>query len=127
MVTTDGYWANHFDFGAASRTVNPTILGGRRAADIIINVLLPFTFAWAELGSQLQLEEKALELYRHYPKLAANTIERHMKKQLGISNDLVDSARRQQGLIHIYHTLCTQGRCHCCPLSQLEPGDHIQV
>ena len=73
------------------------------------------------------LRKKALDLYRHYPKLAANTIERHMKKQLGISNDLVDSAQRQQGLIHIYHTLCTQGRCHCCPLSQLEPGNHIHV
>jgi hypothetical protein len=127
VVTTDGYWANHFDFGAASRTVNPTLLGSRRAADIIVNVLLPFAFAWGELSSQPQLEKKALDLYRHYPKLAANTIERHMKKQLGISNDLVDSAQRQQGLIHIYHTLCTQGRCHCCPLSQLEPGNHIHV
>ena len=32
---------------------------------------------------------------------------------------LVNSARRQQGLIHIYDSLCTQGRCNDCPLSQL--------
>ena len=126
-VTTDGYWASHLDFGLASRTINPTLLGSRRGADIIINILLPFTFAWAELGSQPQLEEKALELYRQHPKLAENTLERHMKSQLGVSNDLISSARRQQGLIHIYHTLCTQGRCNCCPLSQLEAGKYIQV
>jgi hypothetical protein len=127
IVTTDGYWANHFDFGGASRTANPTLLGSRRAADITINVLLPFTLAWAELDSQPRLAKKALDLYRNYPKLAANTLERHMKKQLGLNNDLVGSAQRQQGLIHIYHTLCTRGRCHFCPLSQLETGNHIQV
>lgn len=127
IVTTDSYWANHLDFGGASRAANPTLLGSSRAADIIINMLLPFTFAWAELGSKPLLGEKALELYRHYPKLAENTIERHMKKQLGTNNDLVCSARRQQGLIHIYHTLCTQGRCASCPLSHLEPGNHIQI
>ena len=127
IVTTDGYWANHFDFGRASRTANPTLLGSRRAADITINILLPFTLAWAKLDSQPRLAEKALDLYRHYPKLAANTLERHMKRQLGLNNDMVGSAQRQQGLIHIYHTLCTRGRCHFCPLSQLETGNHIQI
>ena len=126
VVTTDDYWAGHLDFGSASRITNPTLLGSRRAADIIINVLLPFAFAWGELTSQPELERKAVNLYRHYPKLAVNTIERHMKDQLRVSSSLVSSAQRQQGLIHIYHTLCTQGRCHCCPLSHLEAGNHIQ-
>ena len=127
LVTTNGYWASHFDFGLASRIRNPTLLGSRRAADITINVLLPFTFAWSKLTSQPELEKKTLDLYRHYPKLAVNTIERHMKDQLGVSSSLVNSAQRQQGLIHIYNTLCTQGRCNCCPLSQLEAGNHVQI
>ncbi len=119
IVTTNGYWASHFDFGSASRITNPTLLGNSRAADIIINVLLPFAFAWGKLTSQPELKRKALDLYRHYPKLAVNTIERHMNDQLGASTSLVNSAQRQQGLIHIYNSLCTQGRCHSCPLSQL--------
>ncbi len=45
LVTTNGYWASHLDFGLPSRLIMPTLLGGRRAADIIVNVLLPFTFA----------------------------------------------------------------------------------
>jgi len=127
LVTTNGYWASHFDFGLASRIRNPTLLGSRRAADITINVLLPFTLAWGKLSSQPELEKKALDLYRHYPKLAVNTIDRHMKDQLGVNSSLVNSAQRQQGLIHIYNSLCTQGRCNCCPLSQLEAGNHVQI
>jgi len=119
LITTNGYWASHFDFGSGSRLRIPTLLGGRRAADIAVNVLLPFTFAWSKLTSQAELTRKALDLYCHYPKLVANTVERHMRNQLGLSSNLVNSARRQQGLIHIYNTLCSQGKCHCCPLGRV--------
>ncbi len=117
LVTTNGYWANHFDFGLSSRVRTPTLLGDGRAADIIVNVLLPLTFAWSRLTSQPGLNKKALDLYCNYPKLAANSVERHMRHQLELNTSLVNSARRQQGLIHIYNTLCTQGRCNCCLLS----------
>jgi hypothetical protein len=125
VVTTNGYWASHFDFGSGSRIRNQSLIGSRRADDIVVNVLLPFTLAWSKVASQPELERKALDLYRHYPKLAVNSVERHMSNQLGLSSNLVDSAQRQQGLIHIYNTLCTQGKCNCCPLSQLEVGNHV--
>jgi len=116
VVTTNSYWASHLDFGSGSRIGNQSLIGSRRADDIVVNVLLPFTLAWSKVTSQPELERKALDLYRHYPKLAVNSVERHMKNQLGLISNLVDSARQQQGLIHIYKTLCTQGRCNCCPL-----------
>jgi len=116
LITTKGYWASHFDFGSGSKLRIPTLLGSSRAADITVNVLLPFTFAWGKLTAQPELVRKASALYRHYPKLVVNTVEKHMRKQLRLSSNLVNSARRQQGLIHIYNTLCSQGKCHCCPL-----------
>jgi hypothetical protein len=122
MVTTNGYWASHFDFSLGGRINNTTLLGSRRAADIVVNIILPFTFAWGKITSQPELASKALDLYCSYPKLAVNTIDRHMSKQLGLNGKLVNSARRQQGLIHIYNILCTQGRCHCCPLAPDEPA-----
>jgi hypothetical protein len=114
LVTINGYWASHFDFGC--RLESPTLLGHDRAADIIVNVLLPFTFAWAKLTCQPELERNAVDRYYRYPRLGENSVERHMRRQLGLSHRLVNSAQRQQGLIHIYKTLCTQGKCHCCPL-----------
>ncbi len=116
VVTTNGYWASHFDFGLGGRIKNQSLIGSRRADDIIVNVLLPFTLAWSKVTSQSELEKKALDLYHHCPKLAVNSVERHMRNQLRLSSNLVNSARRQQGLIHIYKTRCTQGRCNCCPL-----------
>ncbi len=124
IVISNGYWASHFDFGLGIRTRSRTLLGSRRAADIVVNVLLPFTFAWSQIGSQPALGRKVVDLYRCYPRLAVNAVEKHMMNQLGLSGSLVNSARRQQGLIHIYNTLCTQGGCDRCSLSQLEIGHH---
>ncbi len=118
VINVGGYWASHFDFGAGSRVRTPVLLGEGRAADIIVNVVLPFTFAWGKLTSQPGLGEKALTLYHGYPRLAANAVERHMREQLGLSSPLVNSAQRQQGLIHIYNTWCIQGRCDSCPLKR---------
>ena len=108
--------ANGFD--ASLRIDSPTLLGKRRAADIVVNILLPFVFAWGKVTSQIELERKAFNLYRGYSKLAVNSVEEHMRNQLGLNRNLVNSARRQQGLIHIYDTLCSQGKCNCCPLGK---------
>ena len=113
-MTASGYWASHLDFGSESRMGNPTLLGTERAADIALNVLLPFSFAWSQFTAQPELEKQAFGLYCGYPRRAVNSVERHMAAQLGLSRSLVNSARRQQGLIHIYNTLCTQGECHRC-------------
>lgn len=127
IVTTDGYWASHFDFGSGSRIRSPTLLGSGRAADIVVNVLLPFTFAWSKVTCRPELERKAFDLYCLYPRLAVNSVERHMTEQLGLSSGIVKSAQWQQGLIHTYRNLCTQGRCNHCSLSQLEAGNYVQI
>jgi hypothetical protein len=116
VVTNNGYWASHFDFGSGRRLRNQSLIGSGRADDIVVNVLLPLTLAWSQVTSRPELDKKTLDLYHRYPKLAVNSVGKHMRHQLGLSSHLVNSARRQQGLIHIYNTLCTQGRCHCCPL-----------
>lgn len=93
------------------------LLGKARADDIIVNVLLPFTFAFSQSVDRAELGSKAFNIYRNYPRLAANSIERHMIDQFGLGSTLVNSALRQQGLIHIYHSRCIQGGCHECRLS----------
>jgi hypothetical protein len=118
VVTSNSYWGTHSEPGSGIRADNSPLLGKGRAADIVMNVLLPFTFAWSRLNSHRELEQKSLGLYRSYPRLAVNAVEQHMTRQLGLNSSLVNSARRQQGLIHIYNTRCTQGKCHGCPLGK---------
>ena len=114
-VTTKEYWASHVDLGIES-TWNPTLLGRWRADDIIVNVLLPFFFAWAESESRMSLQEDILQLYRHYPRLENNWITRHMEQQIfgQCYRRLVNSAQRQQGLIHLYRTFCIERKCAQC-------------
>ena len=106
---------------------NVTLLGRERAAVITINVLLPFSYAWGQLTGRSGLQEKALDLYRHYPRREVNSIEKHMVCQLGLGRKLVGSAQRQQGLLHIYKNLCIQGKCGECALSQPHSGQYIHV
>jgi len=118
VVTSNSYWGTHFDLGSGIRIDNSPLLGKGRAADIVVNVLLPFIFAWGRLNSHPELEQKSHGLYQSYPRLAVNAVEQHMIRQLGLNGSLVNSARRQQGLIHVYNTLCTQGKCHGCQLGK---------
>jgi hypothetical protein len=116
LVSADGFWSVNLDFGLPSHGVAPALLGENRAGVIVVNVLLSFAVAWGQAASRPGLKEKALGIYHRHPVLAENTLERHMRRQLGISRVLVNSARRQQGLIHIYKTLCSQGKCPQCPI-----------
>jgi hypothetical protein len=92
----------------------PDLLGRERAAEIIINVLLPFAWTWSRQASRFKLSRKIIKLYRSYPRLESNSIERHMLHQLSLQSRQVNTASRQQGLIHIYKTLCTHGKCGRC-------------
>jgi hypothetical protein len=116
LVDADGFSAENLDFGSPSRGVAPALLGESRAGVIVVNVLLPFAVAWGQAEARPGLVEKALDIYHHYPALAVNTLEKHMSRQLGINRVLVNSARRQQGLLHLYKTFCSQGKCRECPL-----------
>jgi hypothetical protein len=116
LVGVEGYWEKNLDSGLPARRSVPALLGADRAGIIVINVLLPFAVALGRAVLRPGPAEKALEFYRGYPPSAENTLEKHMKRQLGISRCVVCSARRQQGIIHIYKTLCSQGKCGECPL-----------
>jgi hypothetical protein len=116
-VDDSGYWSSHFDFGNPVKSLQSAILGESRVSEMIINVVYPFILAWANTCSHRDLASRVTFLYRVHPSLASNSIQRHMSAQLDLSSKSLNSACRQQGLLHIYKTLCTQGRCPECPLA----------
>ena len=73
-------------------------VGTGRARDLAVNVALPMLHS---LGGNS--ESTFLELYRSFPKLQGNEVAREMSEQLldGESRKAVNSARRQQGLLHL--------------------------
>jgi hypothetical protein len=109
-----GYWATRYDFGKGYPGLSPWLIGESRAEDIVINVLLPFAQVWGRENGDMELAERARSIFLHYPASESNTVERHMQRQFGLKSKYINSALRQQGLLHLYKKWCTQGRCGEC-------------
>jgi hypothetical protein len=116
LVNSDVYWGNHYDFGF-SFSKPQSMIGPERASEIVINVLLPFAHAWGKHKKDDLLKDKALTLYHHFPNTIGNGIDKQMLEQLALKRKAINSACQQQGLLHIYRTMCIQGKCSKCELS----------
>ena len=91
----------------------PALIGRSRAREIIINVLLPLFYARAQLLGDAALAGRCRKMYRSLPPGQENEVTREMKSLLGDSPGKripVKTARRQQGLIHLYRVLNGQAR-----------------
>jgi hypothetical protein len=95
--------------------VDGGLIGPGRADEIAVNVVLPFTLAWAEVGQDKPLAEVALALYQTYPRLSTYGILKRLTAALG--RKLAAGARRQQGMLHLFRRYCCQGGCNHCPLA----------
>lgn len=95
----------------------PALIGRGRAADIAVNVVLPFGYAWGEATDDALLARNAGAAYAAHGPADDNAVLAHMRRQLGIEVALAATARRQQGLLHLQFDYCTRGRCPACPLS----------
>jgi len=116
IVRDEGYWGNHIDFGVV-KARRSALLGRERAAEIVVNVALPFVFAWGEMFGEMSLSDRAFGVFQRYGGLGENKITRHMRQQLGIAPQLRLSASQHQGLIHLFKTYCHRRNCACCPLT----------
>ncbi|MBX5491558.1 MAG: DUF2851 family protein [Chloroflexi bacterium] len=94
----------------------PALLGPDRAADIVVNVLLPLLAAWGESLAHAPLAAAARACYLAHPPLSDNERLRHMRRQVLGRDDraLLATACRQQGLLHIYAQTCAWRRCSVC-------------
>src|SRR5205807_2277872 len=97
------------------------LVGGSRAADMVVNILLPLLLTHADRNALPHLRDAALKTYAVYPRLEENRITRAMSDEaLGPRKaGAINGARRQQGLLHLYKLYCEARRCYECPLSGL--------
>lgn len=95
------------------------LIGPGRAADAVVNVVLPFAVAYADLYDLPALAANARAAYAAHPRLAENEITRAIGGLLlaGPSRRTAGGARRQQGLLHVFKKYCDYRRCEECPLA----------
>ncbi|MEA2639023.1 MAG: hypothetical protein QOF51_417 [Chloroflexota bacterium] len=110
------YWQVHADLGRPLRR-STALVGAERAADVVVNVLLPWAAALGRASGDRALENGAAALYGAHPPLGSNQVTRHMAQQIlgSGARALLRSACVQQGLIHVYHGWCDDRLCAACP------------
>ena len=82
-------------------------IGKGRAHDILVNIALPFLHAYATESDSGELADAAQAAYAAAPKLQENEITREMRRLCNIGRNVKVTARRQQGLIHLYRKALT--------------------
>lgn len=112
----DAYWLYHWDFGRATARPLPALIGPERAAEMVVNVVLPLLAAWGAVLDDAALSAAAVTCYVQHPPAGDNERLRHMRRQVmgGEDRSLVSTACRQQGLLHVYAQTCGWRRCGAC-------------
>jgi hypothetical protein len=95
-----------------------TVLGAARAAEIVVNVMLPcvLAMAMAPRGSAIRpdavhLKNRSIELFSTHPKLSDNSVTKEAIVALGLDYEIpkISNARDQQGLISLYREMFRHG------------------
>ena len=123
-----GYWENHSHFGKGIPQRGAALIGAARAADIIVNKLLPITLLWGEHSQSSTLTEAVQRLYNSYPKLQENRITQRIEAQIFSQEQPIKlispSAKKQQGAIYLHRNFCSSQLCDLCPI--IEGGGIIK-
>lgn len=115
---TDDYWHDRLALGRQPCSANIALVGDRRAAAIISNVVIPLA-----LGLRRQ-KLPADEILLRLPSEEDNAVIRQTAfNLLGPDHNpaLYRNGLRQQGLIQIFHDFCLADRSHCaeCDLTKM--------
>jgi hypothetical protein len=111
-------WSRIVDLAHGCGQGTPGLVGRVRAAEIVINAVLPLLHALGRVWSMPDLEEASLNVYRSFPRASATGLARHMAEQIFGAEGyrVATTACRQQGLIHIFRTTCYAHACERCPV-----------
>lgn len=137
------FWTRRFDFSdralmvGSNQAAGVDLIGDSRAADMVVNVVLPFLAGYGRDKRDRQLVAQAIEAYRLHPPLSRNELIDNVARQVfryWLENPaevrlegkasgkvsvarLVNTACRQQGLIYLHHHFCAGQQYSACPLS----------
>ena len=87
-----------------------SLIGRGRAAEIVVNAVLPGLCAAARMHEDRKLESAVLDLYRSFPALPENSITREARLMFSFQSQKRAAgygAREQQGLIYLYRSHTT--------------------
>lgn len=118
-VPADGIWTSHYRFGERANKPIKTLIGKGRAAEIIVNGVIPICLLYARIFGDTVLREGALVLFEECPPAIDNSATSLITDQLIKGRLSLDSALLQQGALQLHNFYCMEERCSECAVGKL--------
>ena len=116
-VEAYGYFARRYDVSSAADAREDVFVGNERLDTMIVNVIVPFVWMYAERLANHELRATVLDFSASIAMHESNKITRIVKRDF-----LLDAAFRstleEQGAIELYSTLCSKGKCTECQIGK---------
>ena len=123
QVERDEFWSWHWTFKSARLAKPQPLLGGTRATDLAVNVILPWLWARAAEGKNAALQREIERRYFDWPAAEDNSVLKLARQRLlgTSSRRALRSAAEQQGLMQIVQDFCAHSNAICdnCRLPNL--------
>jgi Protein of unknown function (DUF2851) len=115
QVERDEFWSWHWTFKSARLAKPQPLLGGTRATDLAVNVILPWLWVRAAKGKNARLRGEIERRYFDWPAAEDNSVLKLARQRLlGTSNRrALQSAAEQQGLMQIVRDFCEHSNAVC--------------
>jgi hypothetical protein len=115
QVERDEFWSWHWTFKSARLAKPQPLLGGTRATDLAVNVILPWLWARAAEGKNSTLRLEIERRYFAWPAAEDNSILKLARQRLlGTSGHrALRGAAEQQGLMQIVRDFCEHSNAIC--------------
>ncbi len=119
LADADGYWQRHYRFGAESKTSVKSLVGKTRAAEIVLNTLLPVLYGDYQRRGDTLRQQDVLALYATYPKGLTSDLSNSVMNALFSDTYQVKSAMIEQGLIELRKAYCEPFGCLECEVGKV--------
>lgn len=110
-IQASEYWNTHYQFGVEVKDSKLKKMGINTINNIIINVIVPFTFVYGKAKQNEKLVEKSLNLLENI-KAENNSIIKNWSN-LGVKSY---NAMQTQSLIELKNNYCSQKKCLNCSI-----------
>jgi hypothetical protein len=108
-VTASEYWDSHYVFGKTSSKSSPKRLGENTVDNLIINVIVPMTFAYSTYGGNETLKERTLYFLESLKAESNSVINEWIQYGIKPMNAL-----HSQALLHLQTKYCAERQCLRC-------------
>ncbi len=121
---SDDYWSRRTTFGGKKLRSQTKLIGASRAAIMFVDAIVTIMLAQARAREDRVLEKRLHRAYATLPRLPSNSVLRFMSSRIfggeEPADEVVTSARRQQGLLQLFRDYCEKDSegCRRCAFAE---------